>query len=124
MTKAQMLAEINRLRTVAGLPVAPAPSVPAQATAAPAWATGVNGAALRAQPVAAPTVAATVALAHIDRVWYDTGERGESKQKNPTIILLSTMRSGGFFRCTLPADVVRAIAHGKVIGADGKPVTF
>jgi hypothetical protein len=90
-------------------------SQPANATAAP-WAQA-------AVTVPVPQAVA-VAVPAAPRVWYDTGERGESKSGNATVILLSSMRNGGFFRCTFPADAVRAIAHGLVLGADGEPVKF
>ena len=88
-------------------------SQPANATAAP-WG--------QATPIVpAPAVASAPSA---PRVWYDTGERGESKSGNATVILLSSMRNGGFFRCTFPADAVRAIAHGTVLGQNGQPVKF
>jgi len=87
-------------------------SVPASATVAPR-----STAPIVPQPQAITAQAAP-------RTWYDTGERGESKSGNATVILLSSMRNGGFFRCTFPADAVKAIAHGQVLGQNGKPVTF
>lgn len=94
-------------------------SRPASATAAP-WA----GSASPIVPAPAVVASAVVPAPVTPRQWYDTGERGESKSGNPTIVLLSSMRNGGFFRCTFPADAVAAIANGKVLGPNGQPVTF
>ena len=108
----------------AGLAPAPAP-IPARATAVP-WATGAAVVSAHVPIPAAVQAPAAVAVAPaiVDRPWYDAGERGASQAGNPTMILLCGMKNGGFFRATLPADLVRAIAHGKVHGPDGKPVTF
>ncbi|HSN69700.1 MAG TPA: hypothetical protein VLV48_10670 [Thermoanaerobaculia bacterium] len=121
MTKAQLLAENARLRAANGLaPVGPPrlTSVPANATAVP-WAQApVTVPAATVAP--APTTAAVVS----DRSWFDLGERGASNSGRPTIILTCQEPGGRFWRGTFPADAVRAIAHGKVLGADGKPVRF
>jgi len=88
-----------------------APRVAHAATLAP-WITEAKHAA----PVAVE------AAPNVDRVWYDTGERGTSNSGRDTIVLLSGMKNGGFFRATFPGDAVRAIAGGKVLGQNGKAV--
>lgn len=97
-------------------------SRPANATAiaAPPW--GQAAAKVPVPATADEVLAATEVPAA--RTWYDTGERGVSGSGRPTVVLLSAMKNGGFFRCTFPADAVEAIAHGKVLGADLKPVAF
>jgi len=88
----------------------------AQATALAPWITEAKAASVPAVVKAPDPI--------VDRVWYDTGERGVSNSGRDTIVLLSGMRNGGFFRATFPGDAVRAIAAGKVLGRDGKAVTL
>jgi hypothetical protein len=98
---------------------ATAPRVAQAATIAP-WIAEAKAAAVAvtAAGLGVPAVADMT-----DRLWYDTGERGVSNSGRDTIVLLSGMRNGGFFRATFPGDAVRAIAAGKVL-RDGKPAKF